>query len=167
MCHTKASLRLPLNIPTPSAANASTTNTIDDDFVNTLPNDVNSSSLTSDIAHNNLILPTPSCTGSMDSLSSSSGSDRHINFSTFGKSTSFDENNRINECDGLMKPATLILIENENILDIDHTMTNITTTAVPMMMTIKGSNGSTKQSDSTDEDSGIESIMRIAKEKNV
>lgn len=31
------------------------------------------------------MLPTPSCTGSMDSLSSSSGSERQVSFTTFGK----------------------------------------------------------------------------------
>lgn len=95
--------------------------------------------------HNNLILPTPSCTGSMDSLSSSSGSERQISFSTFGKSTSVSlDDDRINESDCKSDlVADKGLHENECPITLD----------------------TTKQNDSTDEDSGIESIMRIASEK--
>lgn len=101
------------------------------------------------IDQSNLILPTPSCTGSMDSLSSSSGSERQISFSTFGKSTSASlDDDRVNESDCKSEPVT----DDEKLRE----------NPCPTSMDI---DQSTKQNDSTDEDSGIESIMRIASEK--
>lgn len=96
----------------------------------------------------NAMLPTPSCTGSMDSLTSSgSGSERQMSFSTFGKLASLSDD-RINERD--RKESSVgdeeEKLHNSEVIQVD-------------------SDRSTKQSDSTDEDSGIESIMRIASEK--
>ena len=133
----------------------------------------NNSLLSSDIIHNNLVLPTPSCTGSMDSLSSSSGSERQVSFTTFGKSTNNSQHDdRINEHD-ILKPS-LVLIENENILDIEHlTETQLIS---PIFSIVQNKHNrsesegpvtaSSKQNDSTDEDSGIESIMRITKKED-
>lgn len=138
LCHTKASLRLPLhNVPVPVITGETKK------MINLL-NDQS-------IDQNNLILPTPSCTGSMDSLSSSSGSERQISFSTFGKSTSNSlDDDRINESD----------CKSESVIDDEDGHEN-------QCSIIKlNSDPSTKQNDSTDEDSGIESIMRIASEKN-
>lgn len=128
LCHTKASLRLPLHNVPALMTGETKTNFLNDQSID----------------HSNLILPTPSYTGSMDSLSSSSGSERQVSFSTFGKSVSLDDN-RINENDCKSE-----LVTDDDKLD---ECPNITL------------DGSTKQNDSTDEDSGIESIMRIASEK--
>lgn len=132
LCHTKASLRLPLhNVPALMTSEAKK-NLLNDQSID----------------HNNLILP--SCTGSMDSLSSSSGSERQVSFSTFGKSTSNSlDDDRINEsdCKSELVADDEKLRENEcSIITLDN-------------------DRSTKQNDSTDEDSGIESIMRITSEK--
>lgn len=138
LCHTKASLRLPLhNVPVPALITGETKK------ITNLLNDQSSD-------HNNLILPTPSCTGSMDSLSSSSGSERQISFSTFGKSTSVSlDDDRINESDCKSELVT----DDEKQLDNECPIIKL------------DNDRSTKQNDSTDEDSGIESIMRIASEK--
>ncbi len=86
----------------------------------------------------------------MDSLSSSSGSERQISFSTFGKSTSVSlDDDRINESDCKSEPVT----DDEKLRDGECPIIQL------------DSDRSTKQNDSTDEDSGIESIMRIASEK--
>lgn len=134
LCHTKASLRLPLhNVP------ALMTVETKKNLLNDQSND-----------HNNLILPTSSCTGSMDSLSSSSGSERQVSFSTFGKSTSVSlDDDRINESDCKSELVT----DNEKLREKECPSIQL------------DSDRSTKQNDSTDEDSGIESIMRIASEK--
>lgn len=105
------------------------------------------------IDHNNLILPTPSySTGSMDSLSSSSsGSERQISFSTFGKSTSISlDDDRCNESDC---KSELIVTDDDKLRENECPSIQL------------DNDSSTKQNDSTDEDSGIESIMRIASEK--
>ncbi|KAJ6646859.1 hypothetical protein Bhyg_02073, partial [Pseudolycoriella hygida] len=131
LCHTKASLRLPLqNVP--ALMTDETKNLFNDESID----------------QNNLILPTPSCTGSMDSLSSSSGSERQVSFSTFGKSKSLSfDNDRINASDC----KSLMIAEEEKLNENDG----------PKLENDR----CTKQNDSTDEDSGIESIMRIASEK--
>lgn len=132
LCHTKSSLRLPLhNVPALITGETKK--------VANLLNDQND--------HNNLITTT-SCTGSIDSLSSSSGSERQVSFSTFGKSVSLSDD-RINESDCKSELTT----DEEKLCENQCTI-------------IKMNNDrSTKQNDSTDEDSGIESIMRITSEK--
>lgn len=118
----------------------------------------------------NAILPTPSCTGSMDSLSSSSCSERQLScFTTFGKTShdqqQVDDRNRLNESgDAVMPKPSLVLIEDELRLTDDQTigLTNVEDTQIGGKKAT-----STKQNDSTDEDSGIESIMRISKERSV
>lgn len=126
--HTKAKLRLPLNIVTVTSAN-------DETVINPVENKISS---------DNYILPTPSCSGSMDSLSSSSGSERPISFSTFGKiDPIIEDTKRVNEND--IKQA-LVLIEDSS---LESSTTN--------------HDRSKRQSDSTDEDSGIENIMRFTK----
>lgn len=137
LCHTKASLRLPLhNVPVPLL-------TGETKKIANLLNDQSDD-------HHNLILPTPSCTGSMDSLSSSSGSERQISFSTFGKSksVSLDDDDRINESD----------CKSELVTDDEQLREN----ECPIKL---NNDQSTKHNDSTDEDSGIESIMKIRSEK--
>lgn len=152
-------MRLPLKITDPIQCN-------EDDLI---PLSVNAFSR--DVTKNNTITSTtPSCTGSMDSLSSSSGgSDRPVSFTTFGKTVNsilVDDKNHLNDIGDLNRPP-LVLIENENILDIVENSLTIKNnkkfdrTAVTAAQIITSNN---KQNDSTDEDSGIESIMRIAKE---
>lgn len=123
----------------------------------------------------NAILPTPSCTGSMDSLSSSSCSERQLSFTTFGKANhhtdqqQVDERNRLNESgDAVLPKPSLVLIEDDMRLTDDKTigLTNTINADVALMVGGKKTT-STKQNDSTDEDSGIESIMRISKERSV
>lgn len=97
-------------------------------------------------------LPTPSCTGSMDSLSSSSCSDRPISFATFGKVTpqsSIEENSR---------NSGAISVPFESNVMTENLDSGIETTS-------KLDNGhrSSRVSDSTDEDSGIENFTRIVK----
>ncbi|XP_037914399.1 uncharacterized protein LOC119653649 isoform X6 [Hermetia illucens] len=145
LCHTKSTLRLPLKILPPT-----------DSLTDIKPD---SMKLDEPAAVDRLILPTPSCTGSMDSISSSSGSERQVSFSTFGKNqNSLSINIEVNDnkrpiCNTIsitnneqVKPA-LILIENGPI-------------EFPL-----GSD-KIKQSDSTDEDSGIESIMKVNRESD-
>lgn len=128
--HTKAKLRLPLNIVTVTSAN-------DETVINPIENKIS----------DNYILPTPSCSGSMDSLSSSSGSERPISFSTFGKiDPIIEDTKRVNEID--IKQA-LVLIEDSSLESSTNNKTN--------------HDRSKRQSDSTDEDSGIENIMRFTK----
>lgn len=154
LCHTKSSLRLPLKFDGPVQS-------ADED---SMPLSVNAFR---DMKPNHTITSsTPSCTGSMDSLSSSSGgSDRQASFTTFGKKTnpiSVDDRNHLNDMVDLNRPP-LVLIENENILDIVDSAT-IKHNKKYERSAVTGSTAANKQNDSTDEDSGIESIMRIAKE---
>lgn len=109
----------------------------------------------------------------MDSLTSSSGSERQLSFSTFGKSAAVeDHRNRLNESKsgggGIeeMKPS-LVLIENDaspqsdagSLITVDSS-----TTIAKKTVESAAAAAAAKQNDSTDEDSGIESIMRISKE---
>lgn len=207
LCHTKASLRLPLNfLPTATTTNGITAGLLDTDK-SVLPIDdedaISSSSsaaaLSNDVAADddgddeddideplpiqnhrnnnsdliNTILPTPSCTGSMDSLSSSSCSERQLSFTTFGKANhhndqqQVDDRNRLNEiADTVQLKPSLVLIEDEMRLSADQTI-GLTNTADVALMFGGKKITSTKQNDSTDEDSGIESIMRISKERSV
>lgn len=83
----------------------------------------------------------------MDSLSSSSGSERPISFSTFGKiDPIIEDTKRVNEND---IKQSLVLIEDSSIESSTNNKTN--------------HDRSKRQSDSTDEDSGIENIMRFTK----
>lgn len=133
LCHTKGTLTLPLDIIASNTKFDIDANNSNDDLDN------NSTHVFDDN-----ILPTPSCTGSMDSLSSSSGSDRPISFTTFGKK---EPNNiyNINEENDLKTAIVLIEDNTKNIL-----LNNCRNSVVRL-------------SDSTDEDSGIENISRLTK----
>uniref|UniRef100_A0A6B2ELK5 Putative subtilisin-like serine protease n=1 Tax=Phlebotomus kandelakii TaxID=1109342 RepID=A0A6B2ELK5_9DIPT len=105
----------------------------------------------------NFILPTPSCTGSMDSLSSSSGSDQP-SFTTFGKtnqSESFEDSltsSRDGSGDGGNAPEAEMAIDREDLInEVERRSQKV------------NHERSTRISDSTDEDSGIESVSRIIK----
>lgn len=147
MCHTKASLRLPLTV-----YSATITNEKDTVQATTLADDQNelSKSLSqTDYSENvvasdsmDSIVPT-SCTGSMDSINSFDG----------GKSSQNHLSNSTN-ADGLLINATdmRMNISNENSVHNDPIKKcDYRTTA-------------NRQSDSTDEDSGIENIVRVTKE---
>lgn len=162
LCHTKASLRLPLaNAPPPSAPMVGNSKEDSDEELHKESSD------------DNMALPTPSCTGSMDSLSSSSCSDRQMtSFTTFGKETtpqsSLDETSRLSmlttgtevkltvshdsghgghddyEEEEEEEESGVIIVGNGVIVE-DHDAEKL---------------GNKRISDSTDEDSGIENISR-------
>lgn len=130
-----------------------------------------------------------SCTGSMDSLSSSSGSERQVSFTTFGKPTIAPTNTSPSghrgagdHTDSLLPrvggngSTGMIFIENVQLADDDdvsppttppalRSSSRLDTISLPfdtssISLTTVESSGK-PQNDSTDEDSGIESIMRI------
>lgn len=123
----------------------------------------------SDAQFNNNILPTPSCTGSMDSLSSSSASssDRPPSFTTFGKAnkSTIDENR-----------TAIVFIEDEIATTLIERQKNIKNIEKAIKTEVKAdkylsnkhilSVGSTRLSDSTDEDSGFENL-RLAKTNDI
>lgn len=121
-----------------------------------------------DVQFNNSILPTPSCTGSMDSLSSSSASSSdRPSFTTFGKAnkSSIDENR-----------TAIVFIEDEVAIALIEKQKNIKNMEKAMKAEVKAdkflsnkhilSVGSTRLSDSTDEDSGFENL-RLAKTNDI
>ncbi|KAL5285859.1 hypothetical protein ACFFRR_007499 [Megaselia abdita] len=136
LCHTKSSLRLPI-----------------EGFSTTISPET--THLECRLFPEAVVLPTPSCTGSMDSLNSSSSSERQItNFTTFkakiednddsmgAKGSSVSSSSLNSSFSGNGKPQ-LILFE-EDILDTKN------------LLTAESITDKIKQSDSTDEDSGIE-----------
>lgn len=175
LCHTKASLRLPLK---PFAAGLST-----------LPN---AAAPSTDGDIDDLIVQSPSVqtVQSLDSLCTSSGnsSDKLALFATFGSSKSTDlstnssnisdTNNMFagewNTIDDLHDSQVTVSDSKQpsrDVLDADGDEAVIDSVDAPVQTRAKV-NGkhlneirkSTRQSDSTDEDSGIESIMRVTKE---
>lgn len=147
LCHTKASLRLPLTVYSATVANekdvVQPTALADDQ------NELSNKSLSqTDYSENvvasdsmDSIVPT-SCTGSMDSINSFDG----------GKSSQNHLSNSTN-ADGLLINATEVRnVSSENSVHNDPIKKcDYRTTA-------------NRQSDSTDEDSGIENIVRVTKE---
>lgn len=148
LCHTKASLRLPLiNAVPPVVSNCVSAK---EDSDEELPKESSSDE--------NMVLPTPSCTGSMDSLSSSSCSDRQmISFTTFGKVTpqsSLDDStsrysHSANSAD-IIKLTTVASNGPEVVAEEEEERSG----------SDKCGNQRGRISDSTDEDSGIENISR-------
>lgn len=118
---------------------------------------------------NNAMLPTPSCTGSMDSLSSSSASssDRQSSFTTFGKHTK-----AVNE-EKLMERTSIVFIEDDlNTLEGLENANNTKNLHEEVSKKLYYSNNkhilgvvgnTTRLSDSTDEDSGFENITKLTK----
>lgn len=110
----------------------------------------------------NMALPTPSCTGSMDSLSSSSCSDRQMaSFTTFGKVTpqsSLDDTSRYSHSGAAELKLTTIPNGPEIVLVHGGGCEE----GVENENERSGSdkNQRSRISDSTDEDSGIENISR-------
>lgn len=102
------------------------------------------------------ILPTPSCLGSMDSLSgssSASSSDRPSTFLTFGK-------NNKNLNDDSLKDTSIVFIDDniENLIECQKNDKNLqnkeNTKYLISNKHVLSLSGSTRLSDSTDEDSG-------------
>lgn len=215
LCHTKSSLRLPLNI-FPAAV-------VPTNSDKSCPNSIVSVESEDRLPSTDSMLMQSSCTGSIDSLSSSSTSsaERQLSFTTFGKkslnqstvetaseATTLSKDSDINaeqesqqrhrientdpatdQTENLnyqsdMRTATIDLIENETNLinkqddsntlivngnanntegnDVDKIILNYGTNK--LSCNVNERNESTRQNDSTDEDSGIESVMRMGKE---
>lgn len=173
LCHTKASLRLPLNVFGVSAAigtdNKSAIQTqaaASADDPNELSKSLSSqndySSGENVVASDSMdsMVPT-SCTGSMDSINSFDG----------GKSTQNYLNSNSTNADSLLiNNATEIkCIPNETSINNDTTappaVTTLTATATNPTKKCDYGTTANRQSDSgEDEDSGIENIVRITKE---
>lgn len=142
LCHTKSSLRLPI------------------EGYSTTISPIETSHLECRLFPEAVVLPTPSCTGSMDSLNSNSSSERQIvNFTTFKAKTTDDNDDSMGAKGSSVSSSSLnsslsgngnghgrphlILFEDEN-LDGKN------------LLAVENIADKIKQSDSTDEDSGIE-----------
>lgn len=159
--HTKGLLRLPLMTPPITLPPLSSLHTKDD----------SDEELRKESSDENNVLPTPSCTGSMDSLSSSSCSDRQMtSFTTFGKITpqsSLDDTSRFSHSGTGSSDIKLTLsnesashtVEEEDEEDEDGEAVD----CGDDNMIKCGENTRSRVSDSTDEDSGIENISRKIK----
>ncbi|XP_055711317.1 uncharacterized protein LOC129806610 isoform X3 [Phlebotomus papatasi] len=152
LCHQKPLLRLPLTTVNVSTMEDEGQEAGQEEEKN---NEVN---VETKVENDNFILPTPSCTGSMDSLSSSSGSDRPMSFTTFGKTTqseSFEDSltsSRDGSGDGSNPTEGDVGIDREDLInEVERRNQKVS------------HERSTRISDSTDEDSGIESVSRIIK----
>lgn len=163
--HTKALLRLPLNSYTVPAAKEISLPTPADEQNEQL-NSIKLNNIHHDLSDNNLltsdstdsIVPT-SCTGSMDSINSFDGVKNQQNH--------FSSTNT----EGLMinNPTEITLknIENDDASQNDITIHRRHQSMHNDINTNKKCDlrsSANRQSDSTDEDSGIENIVRIAKE---
>ncbi|XP_055311913.1 uncharacterized protein LOC129574238 isoform X2 [Sitodiplosis mosellana] len=158
LCHTKASLRLPLNVYTSNSLAkekemVQSTTPADDQNESSKSSSQNEYSsenvLASDSIQDSmdLIVPT-SCTGSMDSINSFDG----------GKSSQIHLSNSTNT-DGLPIHTTKVRnASNETSVQNELTINTNTSKKCDYRITAN------RQSDSTDEDSGIENIVRITKE---
>lgn len=106
----------------------------------------------------NMGLPTPSCTGSMDSLSSSSCSDRQIaSFTTFGKVTPQDS---VEDTKGEVKLTVEGVQVEENGHADEEELKSGSHEGLKSGTGDADKLGHKRVSDSTDEDSGIENISR-------
>lgn len=142
LCHTKSSLRLPLNVYSVEKELLQQITPADDQNESSKSisqNDYSENVIASDSMDS--IVPT-SCTGSMDSINSFDG----------GKSLQNPLNNSTNT-DGLLINTTEIKI-----------ITNETSTHSEVNTKCDYKSTANRQSDSTDEDSGIENIVRVTKE---
>lgn len=164
LCHTKATLRLPLaHAPPPTAPMAGDSKGDSDE------------ELPKESADDNMALPTPSCTGSMDSLSSSSCSDRQMtSFTTFGKGTplsSLDETVRLSMITTGAEVKLTVSHDSGHGDGHDDYEEEEEESGVLMVgnggivTALEGDRdaeklGNKRISDSTDEDSGIENISR-------
>lgn len=162
MCHTKASLRLPLINPSPPLMSASAFLSGDDHDEENSDEDFRKES-----SEENAALPTPSCTGSMDSLSSSSCSDRQmVSFTTFGKVTpqsSVEEKERPEVHNGEHGEEEAVNAELKLTNERDPTPVTgavLGATESRDALLDKCRHQGNRISDSTDEDSGIENISR-------
>lgn len=179
LCHTKGFLRLPLDITgsddipkteviiqithddkDKAITEENEHNIIDDDEEEGEEDIVDIGSM----KFNNHILPTPSCTGSMDSLSSSSASssDRPPSFTTFGKQI-----NKSHNGDEILKTTSIVFIEDDittliecqkNIINTDKSEKYLSNNKHILSVA-----SSQNTRDSTDEDSGFENISRMTK----
>jgi hypothetical protein len=163
LCHTKGSLRLPLELVSSTSSEVS-------DFMS--DNGVTKEAITIEITNDDespkqpkslldidddesdkMILPTPSCTGSMDSLSSNTGSSSSErgppSFTTFGKENVSKEGDASGKTsiifieDGV--EATQDKLQKNEVKDVDEKYIKLTLTV-----------------GSSDEDSGFENISRMA-----
>lgn len=185
LCHTKNSLRLPLEMISSTSSEVSDflsdrgstakdndhvtiEITTDDDILK--PFDIHehddvSEKLLNDLQFSSTIIPTPSCTGSMDSLSSSSASTNSergpISFTTFGKTNVISQKAISKDDNG---KTAIIFIEDvvdKNLIEsktiIHSTEKNIVGSTEKYMKDHKLAVGS------SDEDSGFENFSRLAK----
>lgn len=187
LCHTKSSLRLPLNLVTVNSITDDETTSnnklmqpLDSKADNKKDDEeapINTTLTSLVVVDNNIALATPSCTGSMDSLSSSSGSlDRPVSFTTFGKKpldlmkTSSSDIRNNEKCDqiickesDIIKPSLIFIEEGDNDILGFTTATTTANTLINIDTNNHDHDKTKRQSDSTDEDSGIENVMRFAK----
>lgn len=153
LCHTKSSLRLPLAVYNSSVTLPNDKDTIQSTTPADDQNESSKSISQNDYSENvvasdsmDSIVPTScaSCTGSMDSINSFDG----------GKNSQNHFSNSTN--DGLLINASDLNVANETQMHND-----ITTNTIKKCDYRATAN---RQSDSTDEDSGIENIVRVTKE---
>lgn len=185
LCHTKASLRLDLLSPSTklipsSPLDAHSVQLSAKEYLQPIHDPQPLSSFEDDeeidtsVPHKKI---PSSCTGSMDSLSSSSGSERQVSFTTFGKTATPQQTSpgqRIDPNITTTNSTGIVFIDNVEVMDPQNTPPNSLRNSSlfdtislpfdgPISLTTVDSNGKPQQqqqSDSTDEDSGIESIMR-------
>ena len=173
LCHTKGSLRLPLELVSSTSSEVS-------DFMSEHGITKEQEAITIEITNDDdeslkqpkslldndeedesdkMILPTPSCTGSMDSLSSNSGSSTSErgppSFTTFGKDSSVKEND-------VSGKTSIVFIEDEvksinvesqkNVRNVEEAIDEKYILRNKLTLTVG----------SSDEDSGFENISRLA-----
>lgn len=173
LCHTKGSLRLPLELMSSTSSEVS-------DFMSDHGNTKEQEAVTIEISNDDeeslkqpkslvdidddesdkMILPTPSCTGSMDSLSSNSGSSTSErgppSFTTFGKDAVTKEID-------VSGRTSIIFIEDEaetDLVEIPKNVKNIDINEAAEKYILN--NKLTLTVGSSDEDSGFENISRMA-----
>lgn len=169
LCHTKSSLRLPLELVSSTSSEVS-------DFMSDhgitkeqeaitieITNDDESPKQPKSLLDNDddesdkMILPTPSCTGSMDSLSSNSGSSTSErgppSFTTFGKEHVTTEND-------VSGRTSIVFIEDDVEAAHDESQTNIEGVKDESDDKYILSNKLSLTIGSSDEDSGFENISR-------
>lgn len=171
--HAKANLKLPLGCITITPPNEIETDTKDkvedwheiNDKSDSFTKDEQKAVLSTDLDEkdgegaNEAILPTPSCTGSMDSLSSSNSSlilDRGRRYEQNEDYSNRDQHQTKNSTRCKVE-ATLQDVINYVTSDKEHK--NITNEKLSQRFL------SARLSDSTDEDSGIENLTRISIQK--
>lgn len=169
LCHTKSSLRLPLELVSSTSSEVSDFMsdhgitkeqeataieiTTDDES----PKQPKSLLDTEDDESDKMILPTPSCSGSMDSLSSNSGSSTSErgppSFTTFGKENIAKESD--------VSGRTSIIFIEEGVDEVQKNIKNIEDAKDDDGKYIL-SNKLALTVGSSDEDSGFENISRMA-----